>query len=201
MSAVEAPVRIPRRWGLLLPPGTFGRRSLHIVERNALAYRRMWFVFLTGFAEPVLYLLSIGIGVGKLVGKVPGPGGDAIDYRQFVAPGMLAVSAMNGSVFDTTFNFFWKFKYAKTYDAVLSTPLGAGDIALGEMTWALLRGAVYATAFLVTMICFGLVDSAWAVLAAPVAVLVGFAFAGAGLAATTYMRSFIDFGLLCCIRG
>ena len=193
MTVADTPLRVPLRWGLILPPGTAGRRSLRIVERNALAYRRMWFVFLTGFAEPVLYLLSIGIGVGKLVGKLPGPGGHAIDYRQFVAPGMLAVAAMNGAVFDTTFNFFWKFKYSKTYDAVLSTPLGAGDIALGEMTWALLRGSLYATAFLVTMVFFGLVQSAWAVLAVPVAVLVGFAFAGAGLAATTYMRSFIDF--------
>lgn len=150
-------------------------------------------MFLTGFAEPLLYLLSIGIGVGELVGTLPGPGGAGIDYRQFVAPGMLAVSAMNGAVFDTTFNFFWKFKYSRAYDAVLATPLGAGDIALGEMTWALMRGAVYATAFLVTMLFFGLVPSAWALLAVPVTLLIGFAFAGAGLAATTYMRSFIDF--------
>jgi len=164
-----------------------------MVERNVLVYRRSWFIFVTGFAEPVLYLLSIGIGVGKLVGKLPGPGNHEIDYRQFVAPGMLAVAAMNGAIFDTTFNFFWKFKYAKTYDAVLATPLGAGDVALGEMIWALMRGALYAVAFLVTMVFFGLVDSAWAVLAVPVAVLIGFAFAGAGLAATTYMRSFIDF--------
>ena len=193
MTGVVTPHRVPRRLGLILPPGTVGRGSLRMVERNVLAYRRAWFVFLSGFAEPVLYLLSIGIGVGKLVGKLPGPGGSAIDYRQFVAPGMLAVAAMNGAIFDTTFGFFWKFKYAKMYDAVLATPLGAGDVALGEMTWALMRGAFYAVAFLVTMMLFGLVDSAWAVFAIPVAVLVGFAFAGAGLAATTYMRSFIDF--------
>ncbi len=193
MTDVATPVRVPRRLGLVLPPGTVGYRSLRIVERNALAYRRMWFVFLTGFAEPLLYLLSIGIGVGELVGTLPGPAGTEIDYRQFVAPGMLAVSAMNGAVFDTTFNFFWKFKYSKAYDAVLATPLGAGDIALGEMTWALMRGAIYATAFLVTMLLFGLVPSAWALLAVPVTLLIGFAFAGAGLAATTYMRSFVDF--------
>ena len=80
-------------------------------------------MFLTGLFEPVLYLLSIGIGVGGLVGKVPGPGGEPIAYDQFVAPGLMAAAAMNGAVLDTTFNFFFKFKYAHTYDAMLATPL------------------------------------------------------------------------------
>jgi lipooligosaccharide transport system permease protein len=165
---------------------------IHVIERNITAYRRMWWWFATGFAEPVLYLLSIGIGVGTLVGKVP-YGGARIDYKQFVAPGMLAASAMQGSVLDTTFNFFFKFKWAKTYDAMLVTPMDTRDIARGELGWALLRGGLYATAFLVTMVALGFVESAWAVLALPVAVLIGFAFAGAGMAATTWMRSFVDF--------
>ena len=99
------------------------RRPVRIVERNALAYRRIWYVFLTGFAEPVLYLLSIGVGVGRLVGDLPGPGGHPVPYQTFVAPGLLAAAAMNGAIFDTTFNFFVKFKYAHTYDAMLATPL------------------------------------------------------------------------------
>ena len=100
-----------------------------MVERNTLAYRRMWLAFVTGLFEPLLYLLSIGIGVGGLVGKVPGPGGQPIPYDQFVAPGLMAAAAMNGAVLDTTFNFFFKFKYAHTYDAMLATPLEVGDIA------------------------------------------------------------------------
>jgi lipooligosaccharide transport system permease protein len=177
----------------VLPPMRAARhRPFAIVERNALAYRRLWFVFLAGFAEPVLFLLSIGVGVGTLVGQVDGPGGP-VDYKQFVAPGMMAAAAMNGSVFDTTFNFFVKFKYLHTYDSVIATPLDTTDIALGEVTWALLRGAIYSTGFLVTMAAFGLVPSAWALLTVPVSVLIGFAFACTGLAATTWMRSFIDF--------
>ncbi|HUF33871.1 MAG TPA: ABC transporter permease [Acidimicrobiales bacterium] len=170
-----------------------GRRPLKLVERNAMAYRRSWYVFVAGFFEPVLYLLSIGIGVGALVGDLPGPGGQPIGYEVFVAPGLLAAAAMNGAIFDTTFNFFVKYKYAHTYDAVLATPLSVHDVALGEVIWALLRGAAYSAAFLVAMVVLGLVQSPWAVLALPVAVLIGFAFAGAGLAATTWMRSFIDF--------
>jgi lipooligosaccharide transport system permease protein len=170
-----------------------GGRAMRVVERNTLAYRRMWLAFITGLVEPLLYLLSIGIGVGGLVGKVPGPGGQPIPYDQFVAPGLMAAAAMNGAVLDTTFNFFFKFKYARSFDAMLATPLRATDVALGELSWALLRGSIYAAAFLVTMALFGLVASPWGILCLPAAMLIGFAFAGAGMAATTFMRSFVDF--------
>ena len=120
-------------------------------------------------------------------------GGHTVSYDEFVAPGLLAMSAMSGALLDATFNFFVKYKYTKVYDAVLATPIGTGDLAVGEVVWSLLRGAIYSTFFLLTMLVFGLVSSWWAVLAAPVAVLIGFAFAGAGLAATTWMRSFLDF--------
>jgi len=192
MTAPVTPM-VPRSFGRVLPAGLAGWRPARLVERNVLAYRRSWYVFVAGFAEPLLYLLSIGIGVGALVGEVPVGGGRTVPYEVFVAPGMLAASAMNGAVFDATFNFFVKYKYAKTYDAILATPLGVRDVAIGETTWALLRGAIYASAFLLTMVVLGLVESWWALLAVPAAVLIGFGFAGAGLAATTWMRSFIDF--------
>jgi lipooligosaccharide transport system permease protein len=168
-------------------------RPAYVLERNVMAYRRMWLIFLTGFAEPLIYLLSIGMGVGGLVGDVAGPGGRPVPYEDFVAPGLLAASAMNGSVFDATFNFFFKFKWAHTFDAMLATPLSPRDVALGELTWCLLRGTIYSGVFLLTMWSMGLVQSGWAVLALPVAMLIGFAFAGAGMAATTRMRSFVDF--------
>ena len=110
-------------------------------------------MFLTGLLEPVLYLLSIGIGVGGLVGKVPGPAASSSPYDEFVAPGLMAAAAMNGAVLDTTFNFFVKFKYAHTFDAMLATPLGVSRRrASARSTWALLRGALYSTVFLVTML-------------------------------------------------
>jgi lipooligosaccharide transport system permease protein len=167
-----------------------------VVERNYRAYKRQWYVFASGFAEPLLYLLSIGIGVGELVGKVPGPGGALVGYRDFVAPGMLAAAAMNGTIFDVTFNFFVKLKYQGVYDAMLASPLTPGEVAAGEVAWALLRGACYAAAFVLAMVVFGLVHSWWAVLAVPGAVLIGFAFGGAGLGATGYMRSWTDFDLV-----
>jgi lipooligosaccharide transport system permease protein len=169
------------------------RRAFRVVERNARTYVRMWPAFLSGFLEPVFYLFSIGIGVGALVGDLPGPGGRPVAYDVFVAPAMLATSAMNGTVFDTTFNFFFKFKYAKTFDGMLATPLGVRDLVRGEVTWALLRALMYATVFLATMWAMDLIPSAWAVLALPAALLIGFGFAGAGMGLTTFMRSFVDF--------
>jgi lipooligosaccharide transport system permease protein len=163
-----------------------------LVERNFLAYRRAWIVFVSGFFEPVFYLLSVGVGVGHLVGHL-NVGGTTVSYTEFVAPAMLATSAMNGAIFDSTFNIFFKMKFLHLYDAVLSTPMRPWDIAAGEVTWALLRGACYSTVFVVVMASMGLVLSWWAVLALPAAVLIGFAFAGAGMALTTFMRSWQDF--------
>ena len=185
MNTATSPFRV-------LPPLTGRQRPWRMVERNVLAYRRTWIVFLSGFLEPVLFLLSIGIGVGQLVGKLP-VGGRLVSYKQFVAPGLLASAAMNGALLDTTFNFFIKYKYSHTYDAILATPVSTGDVATGEVAWALMRGAIYSTAFLLTMVLFGLVPSWWALLVVPAATLIGFAFAGAGLAATTFMRSWVDF--------
>ena len=167
-------------------------RSWRLVERNARTVRRSWWVFCSGFLEPVLFLGSIGIGVGGLVGDVA-VAGTTVPYAAFVAPGLLATAAMNGAVLDATFGFFIKFKYWRVYDAVTATPLDPGDVARGEITWALLTGTVYSAAFLVAMALFGDIRSGWAVLALPAAMLLAVAFAAVGLAATTYMRSFIDF--------
>ena len=181
----------------VLPPGLLGLgRGRRLVERDLLVARRTWWIFLSGIAEPVFYLLSIGIGIGKLVGGVPGPNGTTIPYATYVAPALLAASAMNGAVYESTFNVYFKLKYAKIFDAVLSTPLRAVDVARGEITYALLRGSFYAAVFVVMMAGLGDVDSYWAILALPAAVLVGFAFSAVGMAATTYMRSWTDFDLV-----
>jgi len=167
-------------------------RPMRLVERNVLVTRQSLLVFVAGFLEPVLFLLSIGFGVGGLVGDVTVVGKE-VSYQQFVAPGLLAVAAMNGVIFDTTFNFYVKLRYMRTYDAVLATPLGPVDVAQGELAFAVGRVAVYSTGFMVTMALFGLTPSLWTLATVPVALAMGFGFGGAGLAATTWMRSFVDF--------
>ena len=163
-----------------------------IVRRNFLVYRSSWLVFLTGFLEPVLYLFSIGVGVGQMIDGFEF-NGQVVSYAAFVAPGMLAASAMNGAILDSTFGIFFKLRYDKVYEGVLATPMRTIDIARGELAWSLMRSAVYAAGFLVVMAAMGLVSSWWAVLAWPATWLIGFAFAGAGMALTTFMTSWQDF--------
>jgi lipooligosaccharide transport system permease protein len=178
----------------MLIPGS--RRSLRLVERNLYVYSHTWLVILSGFFEPLFYLLSIGFGLGALIGTVPGPGGEPIPYQLFVAPALLASAAMNGAINESTFNFFFKLNYNKTFTAILATPLSPGDIAVGELLWALIRGGLYALGFVVVMIVLGLVVSPWVILAFPAALLVGFAFGAVGMAATSFMRSWQDFDLI-----
>jgi lipooligosaccharide transport system permease protein len=182
--------------GRVLPFGIGGRRALLIIERNFLIFRSAWLVILAGFFEPLFYLLAIGLGIGGLVGDVPGPGGELIPYALFVAPALLASASMNGAIAESTFNVFFKLNFSKTYDAILATPLATGDVALGEIGWAVIRATMYAVGFLVVVFVLGLVRSPWAVLAVPAATLLAFAFAAVGMAATTFMRSWQDFDLI-----
>ena len=126
-------------------PGS--RRSIRLVERNLYVYRHGWIVILSGFFEPLFYLLSIGFGLGALIGSVPGPGGEPIPYQLFVAPALLASASMNGAINESTFNFFFKLNYNTTFTAILATPLSPGDIAVGELAWALIRGGLYAVGY------------------------------------------------------
>jgi lipooligosaccharide transport system permease protein len=167
-----------------------------LVMRSALASRSVWLAIVSGFFEPLFYLMAMGQGLGSLVGTVSGPAGQQLSYAAFLAPGLLAASAMNGAVYDATFGFFIKLKYAKLYDGMLATPLGPVDIALGEIGWALLRGGMYSAGFLGIMLIVGSISSAWALLALPAALFVAFAFASIGIAATSFMRSWQDFDLV-----
>lgn len=178
-------------------PGAFGtRRAAHVVERNLTAYRRMWLMLLTGAFEPIFYLLSLGVGLGKLIPDVTGPAGSPVAYVSFVGPALLATAAMNGALYDSTFGIFHRLKYDKVYDAILATPLTAPDIALGELTWCLMRGGLYAVAFTAVAACFGVLVSPWAILAIPAALLIGLGFAGLGMAVATFMRSWQDFEII-----
>jgi len=178
------------RSGLGLP------RAWHLIERNLFVYRRAWTIVVSGFFEPLFYLLGIGFGLGRLIGDVAGPGGQPIPYAMFVAPALLATGAMNGAVAEATFNFFFKLNYNRTFQAILATPLTPGDIAAGEIAWALIRGGLYAVGFLAVLAFMGLVTSPLAILALPAALLLGFAAGAVGMAATSFMRTRQDFDMI-----
>jgi lipooligosaccharide transport system permease protein len=168
-------------------------RARRLVERNVMVYRHQWIIIFSGVFEPIFYLIGIGLGIGGIIDPLELPDGREISYVAFVAPALMATAAMNGAVFETIFNVFFKLNFAKIYDGVLATPMGITEIAIGEMMWALMRAALYAAAMFVIMLVFGLILSPWGILTIPAALLVAAAFSAAGLAGTAYLRTVNDF--------
>lgn len=185
----------PPAAGRILPARLSGRAGL-LIERNTMALGTNWTAVLSGFFEPLFYLLSIGYGLGGMVGDVPGRDGQLIPYALFVAPALLASSSMNGAIAECTFNFFFKLNYQKTYDAVLATPMSPGDVALGEIGWAIIRSTLYTVGFFAVLLLMGLYRSPLAILAIPAAMLLSWAFSAVALALTTWMRGWQDFDLI-----
>lgn len=172
------------------------RRVGVLVEHNAQATRfgsRYWVLVLAGLFEPLFYLFSLGIGVGGLIDRDVLHRGEPVDYATFVAPGMLAVSAMSGALGVSVFGFFGKLRHSRIFEAIFATPVRTFEIALGELIWAVLRSALFGTLFLVVMAGMGVVEPLRALACLPGAILVGAAFAAAGMAAGTYLRGWQDF--------
>ena len=191
IAAHDTAVRIADRNAGKIGAGIYARRSRAIIQRGFFAFKTSsWLVVFSGFVEPVFYLLAFGFGLGQLVGGITDGTGAPVEYAAYIAPALLATSAMNGAIYDATWNVFFKMHYAKTYNAMVSTSMGTFDIALGEIGWALLRGLAYAIGFMAVVTPLGLVTSWWGVLAIPAAVLVAFGFASVGMAVTSYMKSF-----------
>eukprot|EP01037_Dinobryon_pediforme_P005385 gene5385-5437_t len=160
-------------------------------EKRWMAFKNSaWIAVLSGFFEPVLYLLSFGYGLGHLIGTITLPGGRVVSYAMFIAPGLLATSAMNGAIYDSTWNVFFKLKFDRIYQGMLQTSLGSVDVALGEIGWALIRGLAYTVGFMCIAVPAGLIPSWWGILAIPAAVLIAFGFASIGMAITSCFTTF-----------
>ena len=178
----------------LTTPARSSLGALLLIERNLMVYRRTWMIIFSGVFEPLFYLLFCLYTLSKFIGDVTFEG-QTIEYAAFVAPALLAASAMNGAFYEST-NVFWKLRFAKTYESILATPVRPQDVALGETTWAVVRAMLYSAAYLAIIVALGLVESPWAILALPATFVIGFAFAGAGIAAITFMRTWKDFDLI-----
>jgi len=174
-----------------LLPSLYAGNARSVMRRGWVATAQSnWLVMLSGFFEPIFYLLAMGIGLGSLVGAVQSPSGEEIPYAAYIAPALLAVAAMNGAIYDSTWNVFFKMNFAKLYEGMLATSLGPFDVALGEILLALARGLLYASGFLVVMQLLGLNLSWTAILALPAVMLVAFGFASFGMGITSYMKTF-----------
>ncbi len=166
-SAADAPER-PRR---PTPPW------LRAFNYWSYQYRRTWRSSITtSFLYPVLYLTAMGIGLGTLIDHhVHTVNGVA--YLDFIAPGLLASTAMQIGTNESTYPVMGAIKWLRTYFAMLATPLRVGDLLLGHLAWITFRLVLVSTIYLGVMAAFGTIHSPWAVLALPSAVLTGLAFA------------------------
>ena len=190
-ASVDSAIALAEKRAGRMGARVYAGRPMVVIERAFLALKSStWFTVASGFVEPVFYLLAFGYGIGNLIGEVSGPDGQTVPYAAFIAPALLATSAMNGAVYDSTWNVFFKMHHAKLYQGMLSTSLGPLDVALGEIGWALLRGLAYAIGFFTIVTPLGLVLSPWGILAIPAAVLIAFGFAAVGMGITSYLKSF-----------
>jgi len=194
---ISAAVSIAERQANRMGAKHYAGRSHVILERSLVALKSSnWFPVVSGFLEPLLYLFSFGYGVGTLIGDIQVSNGQVVSYAMFIAPGLLATSAMNGAIYDSTWNVYFKLHEGKIYNGMLATSLGPLDVALGEILTALLRGFAYAVGFMAVATPMGLIPSWWGVLAIPTTVLIAFGFASIGMAITSYFESYQQMGLI-----
>jgi len=157
---------------------SMSRYALSVWSRNLALYRRTWKLnILPNFFEPLLYLVSIGIGVGAYVSEMAG-----MSYVAFLAPGLVAVAAMNGASFEVTYNAFVRMNFEKTYAAMLTTPIQPDDVLAGEILWAVTRSCIYGGCFWIVVAAVGLAPLPAALLALPLIPLTGLLFAALGIA-------------------
>jgi lipooligosaccharide transport system permease protein len=189
-TTVDTAIAIAERRRGKLGAGVYSGRSKVVLERGFYALKSStWMVVASGFVEPVFYLLAFGYGIGQFIDGTTDGNGNPITYAQFIAPALLATSAMNGAIYDSTWNVFFKMHFGKIYNGMLSTSMGTLDVALGEISWALLRGLAYAIGFMAVVMPMGLVPSGWGLLAIPASVLIAFGFASIGMGVTSYLKS------------
>jgi len=145
------------------------RHAARVVRRNALVFSKLWKgVLLPQFLDPLFYLVALGFGLGTYVASINGE-----DYRDFLAPGLIASAAMWAAAFECTYNVYFRMNETRLYDAVISTPVEVQDVVAGDLIWSSIRATIYGTVFLLVVTAFGLIESPWAILLPPFVALGG----------------------------
>jgi len=153
---------------------SFPMRCLLVAWRNYSVWRKLLLVALLGHvAEPLIWLVCIGLGLGSLLPPV-----DGMPYLQFLTAGMLANSVMNTASAEAIYGTASRWRYRRVWEAILNTPMGPADIVTGEWLWAGAKGAVTGLIVLVVMLPFGFIHSLLALCIVPVVLLAGLSFAG-----------------------
>jgi lipooligosaccharide transport system permease protein len=157
---------------LARPSSTIGR----VFEHRYLSYRRTFRASIfSSFLSPILFLTAMGIGLGSYVSDSAAIGG--VPYLVFLAPGLLAATAMQSASFEATFPIMAGLVWNRIFHGMYATPISPRDIALGNLAWVVARLALITTIFTIVIVAFGAAESPLIVLAIPAAILTGMAFA------------------------
>lgn len=179
------------------PPPATGSGLGRVFEHRLMTYRRTFrSTIFTSFVTPTLFLAAMGLGLGSYVdsGSTASLGG--ISYLVFLAPGLLAASAMNSASFEATFPIMSGLTWSRIYHAMFATPISARDVTLGNLAFIAMRLTLVATVFTIVIVAFGAAESPFIVLAIPAAVLTGMAFAAPIAAFSATQKTPIKFNAL-----
>lgn len=149
------------------------KRAFRVWQRNFTVYTKLYKSSIAlNFVEPVLYLAALGLGLGAFVKEING-----VPYINFIAPGIIASSAMFAATYECTYGTYVRMTYQKTFDAILATPVNIDDLVAGELMWGATKSMLYGTIIMIVISIFGLVDSPLIMLAIPVLFMSGLIFA------------------------
>jgi lipooligosaccharide transport system permease protein len=186
MATVSAAQRVSRL-------GRLERSAITgVLVREVINYSSYWrSATFSSTVEPTIYLLAFGFGFGSLVSTVGG-----YDYVQFVGPGTVATAVLFSSAFPAMFGTFVKYKFQRTYDAILAAPVDTEELVSAEALWMALRASVYGCVPMLVAIAFGL-DPAWGMLFVPlIAFVSGFGWACFGVAVAGFAKSIENFSYI-----
>jgi lipooligosaccharide transport system permease protein len=146
---------------------------LRVWQRHWTVYTKLYKTsFALNFAEPALYLIAMGYGLGAFIPDINGE-----SYSKFIAPGIIASSSMFATVYECTYGTYIRMTYQKTFDAILATPVNLDDLITGELFWGATKSVMFGISITIVIALFGLVDSLFIVLAIPIIFLCGLIFA------------------------
>ena len=130
------------------------------VYRNMLVFKKTWLAnIMFNFIEPLLYLWAMGFGLGMFVGEING-----MPYIEFLAPALIASSAMFSTTYEMTYGSFTRMSHQKIFHGMVATPVSMDDVVFGEIIYGTIKGVLYGCVFFLVVAMFGLVKSPWAFL-------------------------------------
>lgn len=165
------------------------KKAFRVWQRNFTVYTKLYKSSLVlNFIDPILYLAALGFGLGAFIKEING-----IPYIKFIAPGIIASSAMFAAFYECTYGTYVRMHFQKTFEAILATPVNIHELVAGELLWGATKSMLYGTTIIIVISIFGLVDSAMIILLLPVLFLCGMIFSQIAVASVAIVPGIDSF--------